>query len=199
MEWVRPISDLSEGSLISKHYTLDNGKPTAPLDIIKISIAEPRPEISQPENWLLQNSPWRLVRTLSASEAIQVLSPELDSGPILLGSTADRITISSLGGQPISASLTLIEPKSLSWHVTTSIKGARQTRAIFSLGGQHYNIVVTDPAWHAKLGDLSHDVHSRNVCGVTASDKIFFAISLGKPMKSGECFKLVASVLVLPL
>lgn len=67
------------------------------------------------------------------------------------------------------------------------------------LGGQHYNIAVTDPAWHAKLGDLSYEDHPRNVCGLTASDKLFFVISLGKPMTSGECFKLVAAVVVLPL
>ena len=195
MEWVRPITNL--GSLTSRDYTLDNGNPAVPLHVVQIYLDSPKPEISQPENWLLQSKPWRLVETLSSGDAIQILSPVLDSGPVLLTNTSDHVTIASLGGQQISASLTIIEPKSLSWVITTSFHDHRQTRAVFKLGGQEYNLVVTDPVWHARLGGLTLGNHSRNVTGLTNGNRIFFTISLGKAMNNGDCYKLVAGVIVL--
>lgn len=197
-EWIRPVSNFPEGSLVSQHYTLDTGNAVALLDVVRINVREPKPELTQPENWILADSRWRHIRTLSANEAFQSLESLIDSGPVLLGNTTDRININSLAGQSVNASLTLINPRSLRWHITTSLRGSRQTRAQFDVGGQCYNIAVTDPLWHSKLGELTIGNYQRNVCGLRPSDRILFTVSLGKPMTNGECFKLVAGVIVLP-
>ena len=193
------MSNFLDGSLVSQHYTLDNGRPAALLDVIRIRVRERKPELTQPENWALEDVKWHHIRTLSGQTALDSLEGLIDSGPVLLGNTSDRVDISSLAGQLVNASLTLVEPKSLSWCITNSIKGHRQTRADFEVRGQHYNLVVTDPLWHSKLGDLPLGYHQRNVCGVRASDIILFTISLGKPMANQVCYKLVAGVVVLSM
>jgi hypothetical protein len=35
-DWIRPISTFSDGSLTSRNYVLNNGKPAALLDVVKI-------------------------------------------------------------------------------------------------------------------------------------------------------------------
>jgi len=197
-EWIRPVSNFPDGSLVSQHYTLDTGKPAAILDVVRIHASGPKPELTQPENWILEAVKWRHIRTLSANEALQSLEGLIDSGPVLLGNISDRIDINSLAGQPVDASLTLIEPESVHWQITTSYRGHRQTRARFEVGGQSYDLVVTDSLWHSRLGELTIGNYQRDVCGVRPSDRILFTVSLGKPMTSGECFKLVAGVIVLP-
>ena len=114
------------------------------MDIVKISLREPKPEIYQPENWLLDDNPWLFVSTLSGPEADAVLSSVLDAGPVLLGNTSDCIMMDSVSGHRVPASLTLIEPKSLQWEITTSFRGNRQTRALFKLSGQQYSLSITD-------------------------------------------------------
>ena len=122
-EWIRPVSNFLDGSLVSQHYTLDNGRPAALLDVIRIRVRERKPELTQPENWALEDVKWHHIRTLSGQTALDSLEGLIDSGPVLLGNTSDRVDISSLAGQLVNASLTLVEPKSLSWCITNSIKG----------------------------------------------------------------------------
>lgn len=196
--WIRPVSAFSDGSLTSKQYVLNNGKPAALLDVVKVSLKDPKPEIYQPENWLLEDSPWLFVNALSNSEACTVLSSTLDSGPVLLGNTSDRIIIDSLSTEPVTSSLTVIEPTLLQWEITTSFRGNRQTRAIFKLSGQRYSLSITDPMWRAKLSDLALGIYPRNICGIKPADRLVFTVSLGKPMTNGECYKLVAGVILLP-
>ena len=195
--WIRPVSSFTDGTLTQRHYVLDNSKPAMPLDVVRVSLKEPKPEIYQPENWLLEDTRWSYIETLSPDDACSALATALDSGPVLLGNTSDRMSVNSLGGQAVSASLTLVEPQSISWQITTNFKGNRQTRAIFKIGGQRYDLVVTDPAWRVRLGEISLGIYSRNVCGLISNDRILFTVSLGKPMANGECYKLVAGVIVL--
>ena len=196
--WVRPVSSLPDGTLTSRHYLLDNRKPAGLLDVVRLSLNEPKPEVYQPENWVLEDTPWRLIGTLSTNQANTILCSALDNGPLLLGNASDRLSIDQLGDRPVSASLALIEPEDLSWEVTTNIKGHRQTRALFKFSGNWYCLAVTDPLWRVRLGGLALGTYSRNECQLTSSDKILFTVSLGKPMANGKCFKLVAGVIVLP-
>src|SRR5438874_2580415 len=58
--WVRMVSKLHNGILNAAHLFLDNGNEAALLDVLDIGFAKPKPEIHQPENWLLDGSIWKL-------------------------------------------------------------------------------------------------------------------------------------------
>ena len=58
--WVRMVSKLHNGILNAAHLFLDNGNEAANLDVLDIGFGKPRPQVHQPENWLLNGSVWKL-------------------------------------------------------------------------------------------------------------------------------------------
>jgi hypothetical protein len=58
--WVRPVADTDHGQLYPGHMKLPDGSQPRALDLLRISLKEPRPLKSQPENWLVSAEPWRL-------------------------------------------------------------------------------------------------------------------------------------------
>lgn len=196
--WIRPISNLPDGSFSPSSYTLDTGHEIALLDVVRISLIEPRPEPHQPENWLNERVTWRLVRRLAADEAGRLLPPACIPGPAIFGTAGDRIPFATFLQQPLAASLALIEPRSIAWHVTTGYRGNRQTRARFEFGGAAYNLSVTDPHFEQRLALLDQGIHPREAASIAAHDRVLFTVSLGEPFGTeGHCFKLVAAVIVL--
>lgn len=200
--WIRPVSKASDGKLLPHHYTLEGDREPQLLDVIEAEIVETRPEPHQPENRLLGDTQWKLIGSIAPDEALPVLRQAVVSGPDLFGDSSDRINFEELKKRPTQASLALVQPTNISWHVTTSSSGSRQIRANFRLGACSYDLVVIDPKWEERLSGLSYGVHPRNVAGIAPSDEIFLTISLGEPLygtySSGDCFKLVAAVLVIP-
>jgi hypothetical protein len=133
---------------------------------------------------------------MSKEAALSFLRQHTEPGPDILGNVSDRVSNASLATQPASASLALVEPTSLEWHITTGFQGGRQTRARFTLSGRSYDLSVTDPEWEERLGALPMGVHPRAAGGIPANADVFLTISLGEPFH-GDCFKLVAAVIVL--
>jgi len=132
-EWLRPVSGDSEGTLLRRHYVLDDGSEAATLDVVEINVAEHQPKPYQPENWLLENKQWRLIRRLNPRKAYELLEKSLVSGPDLFGNIGDRVPLSGLQDHPVTRSLALIKPTGVSWYITRSITGKRQTRALLAL------------------------------------------------------------------
>lgn len=207
--WIRPVSPKLDGSLTPRDYALNTGREAGLLDVIEATVSTARPEPHQPENWTINNTKWgfirtkwRFIETLNPSQASRELSAFLVSGPQLLGNLDDRVSYEFLKSNPASTSLALIEPSTISWLITDSFRGSRQTRARFQLGGQNYNLVITDPTWRARLSMLDQGVHPREAAGINRQDRVLFTISLAEPfdqnVPSGDCFKLVAGVMVLP-
>lgn len=194
--WVRPVNSIG-GTIWSQHYTLDDGKEAAIFDVIRVSLKERCPQPYQPENWIIENEPWRLVRRLTLPEASTFLSSNISTGINFLGDQFDRVYAVALAQNPVAASLALIEPDSIQWHITTNIKNRRQTRAKFELGGLAYDFGITDPQWEHRLETLALGIHNRIDAGVSQEDRLLFTISLGEPF-GGYCYKLIAAVIVLP-
>jgi hypothetical protein len=166
------------------------------LDVLRVPLAEPRPEPHQPENWLLNPGRWKLVDRLSPEVAVQRLTPAIARGPALLGNVGDRIPFEPFARHPAAASLALVEPNSLQWRITTGVRGNRQTRARFSLNGHVYDLSVTDPVIERRLVHLPEGLHSIHESGFDPRSRIVLTVSLGEPF-NGDCYKLVAGVLVL--
>lgn len=196
-EWVRPVSEDSEGTLMRRHYVLDDGNEAALLDIIEVSVSEHRPKPYQPENWVLENKQWKLIKRLNQREAYSLLQRYLVSGPDLFGNTSDRVPLAGLQSNSVPESLVLVEPTDVSWYITKSIRGNRQTRALFSLNRVTYDLAITDPVWEQRLNKLYLGVYSRETVGVSPDDILLFTISLGGPFQ-GQCYKLIAGIIIVP-
>lgn len=194
--WIRPVGPAQDGTLYTRHYTLDDGTEAKVLDILRIDIASPRPQPHQPENWLVGNIPWQLIARPAPESSLPILYSHLVYGPDLLGNRSDRVPYDSFSQAPAQASLALVMPDTMHWDVRTNIfSGRRQTRAFFTLGGTSYDLSVTDPIWEQRLATPSSGSFSRASIGLSSEDKILLTISLGEPFQ-GYCYKLVAAVIV---
>lgn len=145
---------------------------------------------------------WKLVEKLEPQDAQGLLEKHLAQGPELLGSKGRFLPYKKLVDAPARSSLAIIEPSGVSWQIGESYSGTRQTRVKFRHGKAIFNLPVTDPVWEQKLADLALGTHPRNAFGGALTDRLIFTISLGEPYfgnnPDGECYKLVAGVIVLP-
>lgn len=194
-QWVRPVSADPEGTLYRHHYVLSSGREASVLDVIRVPLGEHVPEPHQPENWRVENRQWDHLGVLSGDRALQFLGDHAEPGPEIFGNRLDRVSWDHLVEHPAPASLELVEPRDLRWHITTSMRGNRQTRALFSLAGADYDLPITDPLWEAALRGLPEGLHPMTAGGISEDQAVFLTISLGEPFQ-GSCFKLVAAIIV---
>jgi hypothetical protein len=196
-EWIRPVSSDQDGTLYPRHYRLLDGSDTAVLDILEVTLLKRERRPHQPENWLLAPTPFRRLGRLSGSDALDFLRDRLQPGPELLGGRTDRVPFQSFRTDSAAESLALIEPRNLRWQVETWPE-RRRVRALFELGGVHYRLSLTDPAWTPRFAPLPDGLHPRTAPGISPAARVLLTISLGEPYeKDGCCYKMVAAVIVL--
>jgi len=187
----------TEGHLLQRHCTLDDGNQVALLDVVEVNVSEHQPKPYQPENWVLGSEQWKLIKRLKPEEAYSFLREYLASGPELFGNESDRVDSAGLQDHPISKSLVLIKPTDISFHVTKSFRGNRQARADFNLDGINYDLAITDVVWEERLKILGLGRLSRETIGIASDDILLFTISLAGPL-DGKCFKLIAGIICIP-
>lgn len=197
-EWIRPVSADDDGTLYRRHYLLDSGDEAKVMDVIKVQLGAHVPERHQPENWRVGDARWHCTGHLAGDGARRFLRQHCAQGPELLGTRSDRVSWEELGNAPAVASLALVRPENVRWYIKTSYYGNRQARALFSVGGEGYDLSITDPIWEARLGELAYGVHEIEAGGVSYADGVFLTISLSEPLPNGYCFKLIASVITIP-
>lgn len=162
------------------------------MDVLTVSVTRACPDEYQPENWELANDRVRRVRRLSDKEQLIVLLAGLSKGPVLFGSTQDKTSADTFQAKGATSSLVVVEPDQLEWHVER--RKRRQVRASFAVGGQRYDLTVTDPLWHAKFDSIAiGSTLPRTFGGVASRDRIFLTLSMGAPY-GGYCYKLIACV-----
>lgn len=193
-KWIRPVSTFPNGTLYAE-FRYEDREEARLLDVIKVVLDAPRYYRHQPENWVLSDNPWMLVRKMSLTEAEAFLRDCVIALPNLLGNSMDRVSIAELSAKPMTESLVLVEPDEIKWRVR--LQNTRQTRAVFKVNGQEYDWAKTDPIWEQKLFHLQIGDHDRGAGGVSGNDRVLFTVSLGELFK-GYCYKLVAAVIVLP-
>ena len=71
--WFRPINGGTGGPLFRRDYILEDGNIPELLDTIEVEVIEPKPEVYQPENWILESTTWKLVNKINPTNAFQVL------------------------------------------------------------------------------------------------------------------------------
>lgn len=185
-EWIRPVGAKDNHEMKSHQIRKDNGEPTAVLDIVSINFDTPDPckhqtenhRISKAERWrhfgrityekLLKSCDWRVKGIWEHEDGAA------DCLPAYVASSFDY-------------SLLLIKVADLEIEVDWNpYRFGKRRRASFSYEGQQYNLAVTDP-W----------IESRyNSIGSYSIGEAILCISLAEPYKNGQCYKLVASVIV---
>jgi hypothetical protein len=185
--WVRPVSEYEHGELYPSDFKADGWEPR-PLDVVSFPYRRLEPEPAQPENLLIDRGPWRLVERLNVADAFSRLEPLLSVGPELLGNR-DRGMPEEKAGAGIAASLALVEPEGLCFVVGQSF-GKLTARACFELGGQSYDLPVTDRLLKPRLVSKERGRYGAVDLDL-AGPRTLLTVSLGQPL-NGTNWKLVA-------
>jgi hypothetical protein len=197
-EWIRPISKEKHGELTQAQLKLADGGEPQNFDVISACLGQHCPVKNQPENWRVQNSPWKLVSRPAPMERAAVLKKALFRESVLFGNTTDRVAYCVFEKAPAKESLVLAKPSHPRWTVKRTLTWKKQLRVTFGLGPVNYDLAVTDIPYDDMLKDLELGEYSSEQLGIRNENAIYFTISLGEPLDNGFCFKLVAAVLQLP-
>jgi hypothetical protein len=196
-EWIRPVSNSGDGELGLWQIKLSNDGDPLKFDLIRMGVSKPVPSNSQPENWLIDGTPWMLIDRPTSNQHRELLRTRLFRGDELFGSTSDCVSAASFLATPGEGSLALIKPGRPLWSTGTSMRGRKQLRVSFQLVSTRYDLVVTDPAFENRARDLNLASARSSELGISNEDALLFTISLGEAFL-GNCYKLVAAVLELP-
>jgi hypothetical protein len=189
-KWIRPITTHPSEELQAKEHRLQTGQDAAILDLINITLIEPRGKLHQQENWLMDVSvPLKKVGTVTVEEVSQVI----DSPPSLWGvgfssknSINDFVPASEI--QKFDCSLFLVEIDNLIVQIVEeTYPYVRKVMAgTFSYKGNTYKLKITDPVFENDFG-------ARPV-GDYEIEKTLLTISLGENFKD-NFYKLIAGII----
>ena len=194
--WARPVASVAGGPLFPHHYQLPDGADPQLLDVIRIGIKQHCPLQHQPENWLIDASPWRLLHRNAANDHRGLLKNWIARGTELLGDSRIAIPVFEFEGTPMVWSLQFIRPQDLQWRVEAN-DGRKRVRAVFRLGAMHYNLPLTDPDYHGVILRRGVGKYSLNDTGVPDDADPLLTISLTEPF-NGNRYKLVSAIVILP-
>lgn len=185
--WVRPVSGADDGSLTPSACLLDVGRPVRPLDVVRLSMTEPRPAPHQPENWVVSDDQWKLVEERSMQSAAADLEAIVEKGTLLLGIVGKSIDWQTVEADGVSASLGLVRVSKPHFVVNPW----NRFRAKFEYGGTHYDLSCTDlSAWQS---------HAYSAGGLYSESDWYLTVSLGEPWEdTNACYKVVAAGLEIP-
>jgi len=188
--WIRPVTDSEDGTLPSSRCQLDVGRPAAPLDVIRMSLARPAPRVHQPEDWIAGPQQWRLRSSHKFPAAADVLDRYTFRGGMLFGTPTDRVPETTIGETGVEASLALLRIEAPVFRSEVNpFDGKTKVRAVFIHGGVAYDLSVTDRNLRVGLA---------KVIGTYPSFADWYVtISLGEPFR-GACYKLIAAALEVP-
>ena len=187
------MGKLSDGTLYPTNYTLDAGNEPMTLDVIRLGIDRARQTAHQPENWLVDSSPWTLIERPASRDATKVLRQAIVHGPELLRGFSDRVSLESIQQVPMEASLALLAPTSISLYRTTNYRGNQRARGQFSLGSGDnttYDLAITDPVWEGSIIQNGSQELRQIDC------RFLITVSLGEPFGL-FCYKLIAAIIPL--
>lgn len=195
--WVRPVSDRLHGELRPLHHRID-GRDLAPLDVVSFEHDGRVNNPAQPENVKVGNSRWWLTGRVEPADALGHLSPQLVEGPDLLGNREASVPEAE-ALQGVDASLALVKPAKVEFDLDPPFEGTSKSRprTRFDLGGQHYDLAVTDFLIRSRLLKAGLGTHGLAELGLDPGADVLLTVSLAEAY-GGRCWKLVAAVLVLP-
>src|SRR5579885_2767462 len=143
--WIRPVSALEHGALTYLQRHVGDGGDPRHFDLLRVSFEKAVPARSQPENWLIDGSAWKLVRRPAPAELSGLLQRRLHRGEQLFGSCADRIAVAVYENKRAPESLLLVKPGQVRW-LTALYSGEKRARVHFCDGASVLQFVGDGPA-----------------------------------------------------
>jgi hypothetical protein len=194
--WVRPVSDKEHGELHYNQYRLPDHSEPHLLDVIRVGLSHRRPLPHQPENWLVDETPWVLLERPASAAHAHGVAAAVCRGPRLFGNTGPWVPHAQFLSRPARESLVLVAPADIRWHTEFNTYELRNMpRVLFRLGDVRYDLPLTDPAYAGPLQRRDEGDYKSADFGISEDGTILFTISLGDPL-DGICYKLVAAVIV---
>lgn len=154
---------------------------------------------AQPENVLIDNSPWELRKQVPREEAYGRLHSYLSDGPALFGNRGKAVPEKE-AAKGMDASLALIEPTagvSLIMRPPEEEEGKYKPRVVFNFGSKQYKLPVTDIPIERAVKAAGVGEHEPRDLGFDTSGPALLTVSLGEAY-NGWHYKLAAAVLFLP-
>lgn len=190
--WVRPVSDREHHEVSASERQYKDGREPSILEVVRIPLVRPAPELYQTENWLLNpNFRWEHLETFS----VRQLERYADSTDLWLVDTVDtqfglndRVPLDQ--AEDLTTSLSLIYVEDLQYKVFAPSAAfgnpRRRVQASFTHNGTKYRAYVTDPEVEREYCGLPDAYHSVG--------SAYLTVSLGEP-HDGYAYKLVAAVI----
>ncbi|HEX5983417.1 MAG TPA: hypothetical protein VFY69_04345 [Solirubrobacterales bacterium] len=195
--WVRPVSGRPQG-LLKPECEVEGSWPEV-LDVVRFGYEEELDDPAQPENLLIDDSRWELLRQVPRDEAYGRLSGFLDEGHTLLGNRG-RAVPEETAAQGVEASLALVEPRdgvSLIMRPPEEEYGQYKPRVEFGFGARVYALAVTDIPVRAAVRAAGVGEYSPSDLGFDDTGPTLLTVSLGEA-HDGWHTKLAAAVIFLP-
>jgi hypothetical protein len=196
-EWVRPVSAGPHG-LLRTECGVDGRWPEV-LDVVRFDYVKRQDDSAQPENVLIDGSPWELRKTMPREEAYERLRSHVTEGPALLGNRGKAMPAEE-AAKGMDASLALIEPAagvSLVMRPPEEEEGKYKPRVVFEFASKRYDLRLTDIPVEKAVRAAGVGEYSPRDLGFDAPGPILVTVSLGEA-KNGWHTKLGAAVLFLP-
>ena len=195
--WIRPVSDKEHGELQYSQYRLPDHSEPHMLDVIRVGLSRHQPLPHQPENWLTDDSGWKLLERPASADHARAVTAAVSREPLLFGNSGRSVPHAQFLGLPARESLTLVQPTDIRWHTESNTYELRNMpRVFFRLGDLSYDLPLTDPAYAGPLQRRDEGDYRSSDLGIPEDGTILLTISLGDPL-NGVCYKLVAAVVIL--
>ena len=191
--WVRPISARANEAVSKEERQYFDGSEPEVLDVITIPLLSKKPNIYQPENWLLNpNQYWEKTGRIDWDS----LEAYTDNPPILWENGSDTIAglkdrVSSADAAQLGCSLYLLHSPGLRLVVFAPGRdfgnSKRRVQARFVYQSVQYWLWVTDP--------IFEDNYLKGNDGEYSIGECYITVSLGEPHSDGFCYKFVAAII----
>jgi hypothetical protein len=195
--WVRLVAPRHEGILYPHHTLLPGRTQPRLLDRILVDAGWPDHHPEQPENRLIEGTPWQLLERPANLDALRIIPPAMERTPELLGDTETRLRASRVRELP-GPSLALLTPR----HLRLSIQedhdlGRQRVRAHFWWGGREWRLPLQDERYRRGLYAKPEGEYAAEVFHLRPDPPIYCVVALGLPF-GGWCYKSVVSLFQLP-
>jgi hypothetical protein len=188
---VRPVTGYGNGELFPYDHQLDPAP--AELDVVRFHHSGFDGDPVQPENVVVDGSPWTSEGRLDPTVALELIEPHLHTGHAILGNRGKAIP-AHVAMEGLDESLCLIEPAGLELVLTSDLKPI----ARFTHRGKNWDLPLTDFTVSAALRRTEQPgAHSLAQLGFGKPSRVVLLLSLGTNHHDWHS-KLAAGVLLFP-
>lgn len=194
--WVRPVSGEPHG-LFKSECAVDGRCPEV-LDVVRFGCEKTLEDPAQPENVLIDGSPWELRKRVPREEAYERLGLFLADGPTLLGNRGKAVPEEE-AEKGVEHSLALIEPTAAVFLLRPPEETYEKLkpRVKFQFASSEYELGLTDITMRERVLQAGVGEYPPETLGIDPGGPLLLTISLGEAQE-GWHTKLAAAVISLP-